>query len=414
MRDDAAGTMNTMFNKLQDMTPLIRCPKETPCYFEQPVWQTLTMFIGEFLCLCVFYGARDLVNPDDDDAMDDVNGHLDDDDDDSLILSPAGPTRPLSGAANMLFWLPTLCDLTATTLMNAGLIFTSASIYQMLRGSVVLFTGTLSTAFLGRRHPLYRWFALIVVFVGVAIVGMSGPSSTAGPVLEDPMHGSPGMPPATPPGIPHPTPGPLPGPGLDDVAARNNAWGVTMVIFAQLFTATQFVLEEKIMLRYDVPAIKAVGLEGFFGLATTLALMPILHLTIGVRDGPTSWFNVPQGWYDIVDNRPVLLAGIGIIFSIAFFNWFGLSVTQRISATSRSTIDTCRTLFIWMLSLALGWETFKWMQVLGFVVLIYGTFVFNDVLAPPPIPWLSAGRSRRVVLSDVGDDDRHVNDLDDV
>jgi hypothetical protein len=65
------------------------------------------------------------------------------------------------------------------------------------------------------------------------------------------------------------------------------------------------------------------------------------------------------------------------------FNFFGLSVTRTVSATSRSTIDTCRTLFIWLVSLALGWENFKWLQVAGFVLLVYGTFLFNDIVRPP-------------------------------
>lgn len=50
-------------------------------------------------------------------------------------------------------------------------------------------------------------------------------------------------------------------------------------------------------------------------------------------------------------------------------------MTRTVSATSRSTIDTCRTLFIWIVSLGLGWETFKWLQVLGFALLVYGTFL---------------------------------------
>ena len=62
------------------------------------------------------------------------------------------------------------------------------------------------------------------------------------------------------------------------------------------------------------------------------------------------------------------------------FNFFGLSVTRSVSATARSTIDTCRTLFIWLVSLGLGWETFKWLQILGFALLVYGTFVFNDIV----------------------------------
>lgn len=65
------------------------------------------------------------------------------------------------------------------------------------------------------------------------------------------------------------------------------------------------------------------------------------------------------------------------------FNFFGLSVTRSVSATSRSTIDTCRTLFIWVVSLGLGWETFKWLQVVGFALLVYFTFLFNGIVQPP-------------------------------
>lgn len=68
------------------------------------------------------------------------------------------------------------------------------------------------------------------------------------------------------------------------------------------------------------------------------------------------------------------------------------------SATSRSTIDTCRTLFIWIVSLGLGWETFKWLQVVGFALLVYGTFLFNDIVRPPLQSWL---RRRRGGLKDM-------------
>ena len=65
------------------------------------------------------------------------------------------------------------------------------------------------------------------------------------------------------------------------------------------------------------------------------------------------------------------------------FNYFGLAVTRSVSATSRSTIDTCRTLFIWIVSLGLGWETFKWLQIVGFGLLVYSTFLFNGIVQPP-------------------------------
>lgn len=58
-------------------------------------------------------------------------------------------------------------------------------------------------------------------------------------------------------------------------------------------------------------------------------------------------------------------------------------MTRSVSATSRSTIDTCRTLFIWIVSLGLGWETFKWLQIVGFALLVYSTFLFNGIVRPP-------------------------------
>lgn len=36
-----------------------------------------------------------------------------------------------------------------------------------------------------------------------------------------------------------------------------------------------------------------------------------------------------------------------------------------------------------MVSLGLGWETFKWLQVVGFALLVYFTFLFNGIVQPP-------------------------------
>ncbi|KAJ3302215.1 hypothetical protein HDV03_005233 [Kappamyces sp. JEL0829] len=309
------------------------------------------MFVGEILCLAAFFIMDFVSRPAQGyEAVPSQETSTPAPDDEEEYPEEKTDERPvLAGWAQLWFAIPTLCDLTATTLMNVGLMFISASIYQMLRGSVVLFTGVFSTLFLGIKHPRYRWFALVVVFLGVAIVGMSslfrsglGPTSPSSPV------------------------------------------GIFLVVLAQAFTATQFVVEEKIMKVYQIPAIKAVGLEGFFGLAMTLVAVPALHYTLGVSrpPGPGNVFDMYESFRELMIPE-IMYAGIGICLSISLFNWCGLAVTQRISATSRSTIDTCRTLFIWMSSLALGWETFSWLQVVGFVVLIYGTFIFNDVVLPP-------------------------------
>ncbi|KAJ1952942.1 hypothetical protein EC988_003278, partial [Linderina pennispora] len=272
-------------------------------------------------------------------------------------------TKPIAGWATLWMWIPAACDLLGTTLMNVGLFFTTASVYQMLRGAVVIFSGLFSVLFLGHRLARFQVISLALVVIGVTIVGLSNIISPPPQVYR--LHI-------------------LPSDGTEsiDSGAWKAALGVVLVLGAQVFTATQFVVEEKIIRNYHLTPLRAVGLEGSFGALTVMVAIPVLHVLIG-RSHPGGYFDAPDGFHQIVDNPAVWQTSIYIMLSIAFFNFFGLSVTNYLSATSRATIDTCRTLFIWMISLALGWESFSWIQVVGFVVLVYGTFVYNRVLTLP-------------------------------
>lgn len=142
------------------------------------------------------------------------------------------------------------------------------------------------------------------------------------------------------------------------------------------------------MARHHVDPLLAVGYEGIFGLSTVLLAMPILHLLIGrTPSGRGGYFDVVTGYRQMVSSPTILWTSVAIALSIAFFNGCGLAVTRAISATARSTIDTCRTLGIWVASLTLGWEVFKplsgSLQSVGFALLVYGTLVFNGIVAPP-------------------------------
>lgn len=124
------------------------------------------------------------------------------------------------------------------------------------------------------------------------------------------------------------------------------------------------------MARYSVAPLVAVGYEGLFGAITIIIFMPVMSLWAS----RSTYFDLPRGWHQMIDNPPVLWSGIVVAFSIAFFNYFGLSVTRHVSANSRSLTDTCRTLSIWLISLGLGWEKFVFpvslLQVAGFGLLV--------------------------------------------
>jgi drug/metabolite transporter (DMT)-like permease len=293
--------------------------------------------------------------------------------------------KPLGGWATLLLALPACCDITGTTLMNVGLLFVAASIYQMTRGALVLFVGLFSVIFLKRRLYAYQWLALFFVMLGVGIVGLAG-SLTSTPEIKTRS--------------------------LSETAllalravlveVRETAetpdvlkivLGILMIAGAQIFTATQFVFEEFILEKYSVKPLKMIGWEGLFGFIITMIGMVVLHITIGsTPKGQYGYFDLVEGWRQVTSYRQIATSSVLIMISIGGFNFFGLSVTRSVSATSRSTIDTCRTLFIWIVSLGLHWETFKWLQIVGFVLLVYGTFLFNDIVG---LPWQACIRRRR-------------------
>merc|ERR1719395_338705 len=90
--------------------------------------------------------------------------------------------------------------------------------------------------------------------------------------------------------------------------------------------------------------------------------------------------NTAGAIYQIRNSTPLMCAVIGSIFSIAFFNFSGVTVTQKASAVARSTIDVSRTILIWAVELALGWNHFNSLQLAGFIMLAIGTMLYNRIL----------------------------------
>jgi drug/metabolite transporter (DMT)-like permease len=372
------------------------CNTTKPKFFEQPVLQTAQMFVGESGCwlvvlLSTIYtklavrrkGYTPITDSTNTGSTTNDDG-IDDDDGENplarpLIAKDADGRIKLKGKAVLLLALPSVCDITGTTLMNVGLLFVAASIYQMTRGALVLFVGLFSVIFLKRRLYAYHWFSLVVVVTGVAVVGLAGAIQKhpqAKPV--NPAGGS---------KLVEEVGGYLVRRAKDikdHPEALQTVLGVLMIAGAQIFTASQFVLEEWILEKYSIEPIKMVGWEGVFGFVITIVGMIILHFAIGVTDaGRYGYFDAKEGWHQMTTHPRIGFTSFLIMLSIGGFNFFGLSVTRTVSATARSTIDTCRTLFIWLVSLGLGWETFKWLQIAGFALLVYGTFVFNEIVAAP-------------------------------
>ncbi|GAA5934014.1 hypothetical protein JCM1841_002050 [Sporobolomyces salmonicolor] len=433
------GCSNSLWSKYQDMQCVENCDSPDPTQhrnFEQPVAQTMCMFAGETICLLAFnminsrfnpfriakrrradaaareaalvsnsarLAAAPLSRPEEsafafNESAISLQGQ---DREEAGMAYKAKMKAAESDPAKMnwkealMFWGPAVCDICGTTAMNVGLFFVPVSVYQMLRGALVLWVGVFSVIFLGRKLNRAQWTALAVCMAGVAVVGSS---SLIGPKPD--AHG--------------------PDEAVEEAPSVSPLVGVLLVLLAQIFTATQFVLEERIMEHHAVEPLLAAGYEGVFGLLTTLSgLLVIYRLWGSTPQGQGGYFDVVAMWHQIADYPRVWGSSIIIAISIALFNFCGLAVTRTVSATARSTIDTCRTLGIWVVSLFLGWESFKSLQVLGFALLVYGTFVFNGITSFPHWTGLHSDAELLVPsvvlppdadLSDASDDDASDDD----
>jgi drug/metabolite transporter (DMT)-like permease len=209
----------------------------------------------------------------------------------------------LRGWRLLLLSLPAICDICGTTLMNVGLLFTVASIYQMTRGMLVLWVGLFSVIFLKKRLHIHEWFALFTVVVGVCLVGVAGAlhgdekaAAVVSAVKETAV---------------------LVARRAQSPDALRTIVGVLLIAGAQIFTATQFVLEEWILERYALEPIKVVGWEGIFGFLVTMFGMIVLHLAIGrTPSGRNGYFDAVEGIRQMTHYKAVAISSVLIMISI--------------------------------------------------------------------------------------------------
>ena len=326
--------------------------------FNHPFVQAAFMFLGEILCGVVY-----------------------------VALRCARKGEPMPYFNPLYLAVAGMCDMTATSMMYVGLTMTYASTFQILRGVVVVFTSLFSHFVLGRKQQPFQWLGVVLVVVGTGVVGLA-------PFA--------------------PAPWGLPSSG-SDAGASNPALGNFIIIIAQVVVGIQMCWEERYVTEYNIPALLVVGWEGLFGLFAIHILLTVVHQihdfapepSAVVMDNATKQWCAPHPnngdwgggssdtafWFGEDDafkqfaseaNNPTIIIAMScMVFSIAFFNFFGISVTKKMSAAHRMVLDSVRTCVVWAVGLIFLHEHFAILQAIGFVILITGTLVYNTIVRVP-------------------------------
>jgi drug/metabolite transporter (DMT)-like permease len=135
-----SGTFNSIVIKLCYQTASMSDVDGDAHFFHKPWFMSLLMFAAMLCALPLYY-----------------------------IFSP----KPISLNTWLIVSIPSACDLLGSSMQQVGLIFTPVSIYQMLKGSILLFSAALSVWFLNKRMYLHNWVGVLLCVVALTLVGIS-------------------------------------------------------------------------------------------------------------------------------------------------------------------------------------------------------------------------------------------------
>ena len=159
-------------------------------------------------------------------------------------------------------------------LIFLSLIFTTASSYQILSGSNLIFACIFGRLFLKKSLPWHKWIGVLIIVGGVATVGLGDF------LFEKNKH------------------------------ALNAILGDAFALSAMIFWATQLTYEEKFVKKYNINPIHALGLKGIFSfLILTSLLVGFYFLKVPFDMGQPNGVmeDAIDGFYQL-KNNPVLMA----------------------------------------------------------------------------------------------------------
>ena len=384
------GSINTIFNKILQKL----YGKEV--IFEQHHWIiTFGMFIGElvsiffYIYILIKRKFQDSLNKDK--PLLDGNNNQDEEkneeqeakEENDKENEPDEKKKPIP--TNFIFFITAGCDLLATTINTFGLTYLSTSVFQMMRGLELFFVCLWSKIFL--KNHIYRHAILGIgsLVFGLFLVGLNSLI-----YKED-----------------------------NKSNAKDPLVGLILMTTSQFFSSTEYVFQEKFIKQYEVHPFQLVGFEGLWG-----SIMYSILLIIFQFSDCTSWdksfsegicfaYNITNSeinkttnetyvynetisriedtefaFQQMGDNIALLIVYIFYIVSIALYNIVGINLTKLVSSTARAVVDTVRTVFIWLFFLVFSpvegtHENFYVVQLIGFIFMVCGTLVYNEIVTIP-------------------------------
>lgn len=373
----STGSLNTISKKIMYQTEGWTIDPEVRQKYQRPWFCTFIMFCGEAMCMLFFYlfalyykwSDRKKTEYSPKGQISDMTSVAEGQSDKVVFVSreevKGDPTGGLGWRFPLYAALFASCDLMATSLTGIGLMYCNASVVQILRGFVIVFTMLFAWAFLKRKPKFVQVLGVLFAICGLVLVGVSAIMIEKDAAKTEAGH-----------------------------SVADTILGLGLTLLSQVFSAIQFVFEEKLLKQNShkvgpIPPLFLVGAEGIAGAVLTMGVaLPIANSIPGTDFG--CYENLENSVYMMFHNPLVLALQLIYFGSISFFNWSSFVYSKALSATARTLVDACRTIVVWIVMVSVfyacpgqgygepvaGWSV---LQVCGFIGMMIGTTTHNNI-----------------------------------
>ncbi|CAD7922278.1 unnamed protein product [Amoebophrya sp. A25] len=345
--------------------------------YEKPWFFSFVMFLACLCALPVYYAGRMIDEMQRRKSAPGVASGMRPDEL-SVASADESTSDPVTREIFFYLLLPSMCDLLGTSLQQMGLCVTTVSVFQMLKGSILLFSAFLSVSFLGKRLTGYNWVGIGLCLIALTMVGMA---SVWGADEQ-------GTDPAA----------------SDTSPAAQQAVGILLILIGQVICAAQYVVEEYLLRPpLNVTPMAIVGLEGFWGsVVMGCIVLPLCAFLPG--SDPGGEYESTQDALFVLSSNEMDGSGHLIRFLVAVFfvsvllyNIIGVTVTAESSAIHHTFLDASRTLLIWLVSIGLFYfvdpqygeaiTPYSWLQAIGFAILVLGQVTYEGIIRVPGLKY---------------------------
>ena len=348
------GTGSNIFSKTAYQTQAIGRDGEMH-YFIKPLFFNWGMFLGMSFCLVIYF----------------MQYHVLPFFQRSRSEEKKDEKKSMSLKGYLLMLIPAFCDFLATYLMNFGLIWVSSSIFQMMRGVIIVFTALFTVFYRKQKLFMYEITGVCIIVVSLVIVGLAAFCPGYQEVEESSLEGN------------------------GDVVSSAMLYtiiGLVLIIVAQLLQSFQNIIEEQALHDISAPVTFVVGLEGIYGLIICSVLMPIM----GMDWVPGDLYEDSYDTFVMLVNSPVLIVETVLyIVSVFLFNVAGMMATDYVNAMARNVMEPLRMITTWIVSVFLYYVVdpsigekvglFTILEIIGFIALTFGFLLYTKVIKIPKV-----------------------------